>query len=394
MLSIPSIKGLAQFYPNRVKQLWADNKIYIDELLVDDKPVSFSSNSVTLDPDFKWLFIKISSPYFGSHENQQLEYMFEGLNKEWRHVPANGELELNRVSAGNYTLVVRNKVTNASNRFEFAIKIKPWFYNTWWFRVLAGVLLSAIILLVVKFRIKQLKERNRKLQAIIAEQTATLTESNRTKDKIITMVLHDLRSPIRFLHIVTSMLAKGKTKEKPEATDEALALLKNSTGALNEFTDQFFTWATSLKEEFKVVKEVVSLQSLFEELYGLYADIAATNNNQLVIAPTDSTVYTDKNILSVIIRNLLDNANKNTNNGSIILSAGKIDDKIMISVADTGVGMSAEVKEYYLNKGHHVGQHGTGSVIVVDLLKKIEGKLAIQSNEGRGTIFRVELAAP
>lgn len=393
MLSIPSIAGLVQFYPHRIKQLWPDKKIYIDELLVDNKPVSFSSNGLTLDPDFKRLFVKISSPYFGSQENLQLEYMVEGLDKEWRRMPADGELGLNRVAAGNYRLVVRSNGVNENNRFEFVIKIRPWFYNTWWFRILAAVFILAIILLFLRLRTKRLKERNRKLQAIITEQTAALTESNRTKDRIITMVLHDLRSPIRFLHIVSSMLTKDQLKEKPGGMEEALALLKNSTGALNEFTDQFFTWAASQQEEFKVVNEIFSLQSLFEELYGLYADMAATNRNTLIIVPTDHSVYTDKNILSAIIRNLLDNANKNTTNGIIQLSAERKEEQLLIFVADTGVGMSAEVKEFYLNKSHQVGHHGNGSVIVIDLLKKIGGQLSIKNNEDRGTIFQIELNA-
>ncbi len=164
-------------------------------------------------------------------------------------------------------------------------------------------------------------------------------ESNHTKDKIIAMVLHDLRSPLRFLNTITSRLTSDHVKEQPETVAPTLALLKGSTKALNDFTEQFFAWVTSQQQEFKVVKEIFPLQPLFDELEDLYKDIVTINENYLVINPTQDTACTDRNILSVILRNLLDNANKNTRKGSIKLSAEKAENHLLIAITDTGAGM-------------------------------------------------------
>ncbi len=395
MLSLPSIAGFVTLRPDRARLQWPDKRIYVDELRVDNVPVNMPLERLELSPDFKRLFIRVSSPYFASRENMQLEYMLRGVDDDWRRVPESGEIELNRVSAGHYQLIVRkNPGADVEQYFLLAISVRPWFYNTWWFYLLVVIALLLITFGISRWRIKQFRDRNRRLKAIIEEQTGALVESNRTKDRIITMVLHDLRSPVRFLHTVTTMLAKDHEKGKRENMTQALELLQNSTAALDEFTEQFFTWATSQHQKFRVMNELFPLQPFLAQLADLYRDLAAGNGNRLEVAASSISVYTDRNILSVIIRNLLDNANKHTMNGTIRISADRNENRIVIAVADTGRGMSAAMQHRYFDKERAAAQNGNGSLIVLGLLEKIGGHLSIESEEGKGTTFRVELIVP
>ncbi|MGN6294386.1 MAG: ATP-binding protein [Chitinophagaceae bacterium] len=408
LLSIPSIEGLIQFDPRKTVPIFPDKKIYAEEYRLNDKTIQTGSSGLSLDPDYGNLTIKVSSPYFGNRENLQMVYMVKGLDKDWQPMPENNRISLSHIPAGNYQLLVRKLSGHGISEydsFEFAFSVNPFFYNTWWFYILLFILACLIGLIAVRLRTKILKERNAGLQAIIWAQTADLSktveqlktseqalkESNLMKDRVTTMVLHDMRSPIRFLHTVSDQLLKKHDSLTPAEIKEKLGVLQSSTGSLNEFTEQFFTWAASQHRDFKIQPETFLLQPLFNELEELYADIAKANNNHFIVESTLLQANTDKNILSVIIRNLLDNACKNTANGWVRLSAGAQADKLVIAVADTGPGLDETAIATFFEGNGRVGSSRNGSSIVINLLEKIEGRLEIISSKDQGTSFNVEL---
>jgi Signal transduction histidine kinase len=112
---------------------------------------------------------------------------------------------------------------------------------------------------------------------------------------------------------------------------------------------------------------------------------------RLLVNCTDLQVCTDKNILSVILRNLIDNANKNTREGIIELTAQQQDGLLYISIIDTGKGMDNEAIASFFNKQAALSANGHGSLIVLNLLEKIGGKLSIVPKPDGGTIFRIAL---
>lgn len=395
MLSLPSIAGLVQFYPHQVNKLVPDKGIYIEEIKLMDSVIDLpSTKKMVLGPDYGRLSITVSTPYFGDGKNLDLVYKIHEHDKMWQPVPANGMILLDGVAPGTYEIAValRNgDQRNTGTRLPFTIQIDPWFYNTWWFYGLLSVFVIVCVVILAIVRVRMLKKRNANLQAIIHSQTEDLRQSNRTKDNVITMVLHDLRSPISFLDLISDQLVKQHRQMNAGQLEDTLKALKNSTASLNNFTEQFFAWAASQHRHFKVTYETFPLQQLFTTLHELYADIAATNKNELHIRPTDIVINTDRNILSIVLRNLLDNANKNTNVGSIDVNATIRDEEIILSVIDTGAGLSQEAMEAWLNSNKTTGLHGNGSLIVLNLLQKIGGTLQIQPGENGGTIFQIML---
>lgn len=408
LLSLPSLNGLVQFDPRKLSPMFPDGKIYAEEYRLNDKPFQPGSN-LSLEPDYGNLMITVSSPYFGNRENLQMVYMLKGLDEDWQPVPANGQITLNHIPPGGYELLVRKlsgKGISEYDSFTFSFLVDPWFYNTWWFYSLLFVFVGLCVFVAIKLRTRILQERNRNLQAIIYAQTVDLSrtvdqlreseqalkESNLMKDRVTTMVLHDLRSPIRFLHTISNQLLKKYQSLTPDEMKKNLGILQSSTGSLNDFTEQFFTWAASQHRDFKIQEESFSLQSLFKELEELYADIAGASNNRLVVEHTALQAYTDKNILSVIIRNLLDNASKNTMDGWIKLSAKQENEKLVIAVTDTGPGLSDKAIAEFYDGTKTAGNKRNGSSIVISLLEKIGGRLKIESSINEGTSFNVELS--
>jgi signal transduction histidine kinase len=397
MLSLTSIKGLVWFYPNNIKIDNPDKHIYVDQMEVNDSTISYPGNGhISLGPDFNNISLTVSSPYFGNKENLQLRYKLAGIGTDWQPVPANGKIQLNRIPSGNYRLMVRKLTGQNINHYDsrvLSITVKPWFYNTWWFYTILFGLFCCSIVVAIKLRTRLLMDRNRKLQHIIEDKTGELKASNLMKENLITMILHDLRSPIRFLQFLSKNTAKNYDTFNEQERKEKLIEINTSVAALNDFTEQFFSWAVSQRENFRTQPAIIDLQLLFDELTDLYGDLVTINNNQLLVAGNDSKVYSDKNILSAIIRNLLDNANKNTKNGTIFLESITTDSGIIISITDTGNGLiDSQIAAFYgVDLQPNDSNPGYGHQLIPDLLKKIDGKLDIESKTGAGTRFQIFL---
>jgi signal transduction histidine kinase len=409
MLSLPTIKGLVWFYPHKIQLSLPDRGIYIDHININQKELQHLAAGLSLDPDHGTISLQVSSPYFGNKENMQLEYRIEGLNEEWRAVSENGTIEIDRLPAGHYNLVIKKKTGMEPGQYtsiRLPVQVHPYWYNTRLFYTFLLLFTIALILWLTKLRTRVLRTRNRKLKKQVALQTRNLNhmirqltqseealkESNQAKDNIITTVLHDLRSPIRFIYTISKHIAAGHRKMQQDKLDLHLKELKNSTASLNSFTDQFFTWALSQHRSFAAKYTRESLADLFRETEMLYTDIMSANSNRLIVTPTELYCYSDPQLLSTVVRNLLDNANKYTRDGVIKLSAIQPEHQTIITVSDTGSGFSPEALKAFLNKDKTDPRNGRGSFIILYLLELIGGRLEADSEPGKGTTFRIVLS--
>lgn len=408
MLSLPSIKGLVWFYPHQVQLSLPDRGIYLESIHIDQAAIAPTPDRLVLPPDHSRLSLKVSSPYFGNKENMRLQFKMEGLDEEWHEIPESGDIIIDRMPAGTYSLVVR-KITGIKpgqyTYLKLPIRVQPYWYNTRLFYVVFLFFFIACVYWIVKLRTRLLQARNRKLKTQVALQTRDLNrmvhqltqseealkQSNQTKDNIITTVLHDLRSPIRFIYTISKHIATGYQTMQQAALGVHLQELKNSTASLNSFTDQFFTWALSQHRAFSAKYSPEALANLFRETESLYTDILGANGNQLIVLPTELYCYTDPQLLATVLRNLLDNANKNTRNGIIKLSAAQVDNNVIITVSDTGSGFTPEALKVFLNKEKTDTRGGNGSFIILHLLELIGGQLEADSAPGKGTAFRITL---
>jgi len=395
-LSLPSIEGLVQFDPLALPADIPSNKIYIDEIRLEDSVISFAGNlKPELSSDYHRFSLRVSSPYFGNRENLRIVYRVKDIDDVWLPLPDDGQVQLNLLPAGNYEVQIK-KMTGVKDvdilTFRFAVKRS--FFQTWSFYLLVLALLILLVLLVIRIRIRLLIRRNKRLKEVIQQQTqnladtvsrlqtseAELLQSNRTKDMVNTLVLHDLRSPIRFLHTMLSAMASRHMEMPKEEMSKYLSMLEVSTASLNDFTQRFFTWAGSQHKDFRITVSEFSIRELLAESSELYGPIAELSGNKLEVAEADFAVSTDKNILSAIIRNLLDNACKHTRKGTIRLSAEQTAEGTIICVTDTGSGFSAEAMEAFHDTERLPGDNGNGSLIMQDLLNKIGAVITISSN--------------
>ncbi|TZF82529.1 hypothetical protein FW774_13550 [Pedobacter sp. BS3] len=188
-----------------------------------------------------------------------------------------------------------------------------------------------------------MNEKNISLQQAIDEKTATLQEtlaklqdSNAIKDKLFSIVVHDMRSPL-------SNLAGILTLKQENLIDDAefnlyMTDTKNQIELVNDRLNNLLLWSFSQMKNTGSKPERINLEQFFEEHIKLYQHLAAARKIKMHISMTSpNEVTTDKGHLSVIIRNFLDNATKFTpDNGSIELGAEIADGNYKIYVKNTG----------------------------------------------------------
>ena len=244
--------------------------------------------------------------------------------------------------------------------------------------------------------LRDLTERKQSEEAI-KKYIGELEDLNAHKESVLTMLSHDLRSPLAAIIGITKYLKEYFNEMEPDAIQEMLDLLyKSSTDEL-DMLDDLVEWAR-IKYASDVfsptkIKLIEYINKVFETL-NQTALIKTINLHQEIEAET--FVFADGKMLISIIQNIVSNAIKHTQKGgTITVSAKTKDDKIIVQVKDTGVGMSKEIMEKLFipqiktltearkkNKGA-----GIGLLLVKGFLEKIGGEIWVESMEGEGSSF-------
>jgi signal transduction histidine kinase/ligand-binding sensor domain-containing protein len=237
---------------------------------------------------------------------------------------------------------------------------------------------------------EQLKEQTEKLKKMNNE----LQELNATKDKFISIIAHDLRNPIGtalgFAELVKSQWNEYSNEKKEKLVNIIYVLILKINELLNDLLD----WARAQTGKIKVYKEFFNLSNITDECYLLLKSSFSDKQNIFSKKiPDDLMIYADKKMISTVLRNLLTNANKFTEKGTITVEAIKENDFWKISVSDTGIGIPPEkqetifkiANEYILNGTRGETGTGLGLLLCKEFVERNGGKISILSKEGKGT---------
>ncbi len=242
-----------------------------------------------------------------------------------------------------------------------------------------------------------LRRRNQK----ITEQKQSLERLNTVKDRLFQIIGHDLKKPsIAFKGIAKNidyLIENGDTKRLSQLGQE----INSDATRFYNLTDNLLNWASTQKDLISLKPENIGLYDMVQENIDLFEAISKRKNitiqNNL---SSEQVIYADKNTLSTIVRNLLDNAIKFTpNNGNITIQNKSLNNQLALEVIDSGVGLEAGKVDEILNRDFILSEVGTqnekgsglGLSIVKKLVKQLNGKLHIESALGEGSRFIVML---
>ena len=401
-VSFPSINGLVIFHPDSIQIQRLDSRIYITRIKTNHIETGLDY-SLRFKKEIRHVEFEFSTPYYGNRDNLHYEYKLYKQSGEW--MPLSGsKLILNNLDAGTHDFCIRIAEHPSIFR-EIQFVIEPYFYETIWFQMLLASIVLILIYFMQRFRIQRIYKRNEEFDLRIAEKMIKLestiekleiSESEMRslvviQEKIMNIVLHDMQSPLQFLQNIAEDARTALRSKNLITMDDKLNVLSRSLNRITNFTSSFFNWIYYQRKGIKPHFTSVNLDEIFTELLKIYEN--ADSENQISYTPSMVKIYTDRDILTIILKNILDNANKHARQGIISIISHSVDDFLTIQIKDTGKGMASStvkslLSQNYLNE--EATFHGFGYKIIVELCKLIQGELDISSSSS-GTIVYLKL---
>lgn len=268
-------------------------------------------------------------------------------------------------------------------------------------RLVAIFIIGSLLLVALAgllFRAYQQKNKNNK---VLAAQKEQLTQLNTTKNRFFGIIAHDLRGPLTALQGISGLLNYNLKKGNTENLNKIALQIEDSAMKVNTLLDNLLKWALSQEGAMPYQPQRLALKSLVDESLQYFKDMAAAKDIHLTAdVSNDVHVYADKETLSTIFRNLINNSIKFTpNGGSVSLLAVSKQEMVQINVVDNGTGIEEEKlkKLFILDDAKSMpgtsAEKGTGLglILVNDFVRMNHGTIEIKSEINHGSVFSINL---
>lgn len=249
-------------------------------------------------------------------------------------------------------------------------------------------------------RVKSHVELSKAKKSILA-QANLIQQINMTRDRMYSVISHDIKAPFANISMMISMISEGYLETDSDDFREILANLNYSTKETYSLLENLLNWTRSQTGNLVCVKEKVSLQDLVENSLS-FISLNAENKNISINYTIDDNLMlnVDPNMMKSVIRNLLSNAVKFTDkNGQIYLSGQRgSDGQVIFTIRDTGVGMPKDRVESLFSQNLFVSTSGTsnekgsglGLHLVRDFSEANNGTVDVISEPDKGTTFIIK----
>jgi len=413
-ISFPSLNGLVVFDPAIVKPVLPDKDIFIDKLQLDNVVIPFVG-TIQLPRNFKQLQLAVSSPFFGNKKNISFSYALtkKGDVSLWLPLAEDGTISFSTMPPGTYTLTVRKLNGFGKNNYTqkaVTFYVPAAWYQTTWF--LAGITVLAILLTLLFARMRNgyVIRKNRMLEERIAERTEKLQRTlndleNTQKDlqqkaylqeHLIAAISHDIKTPIKYLVLTLQRMHDGLKQENKSTYIGTSEVVKDYISRLYDSIHNLVQYTKAQKDKNYIARETFDLYEFVDDKINFFTDPAGQQHTILRNnVPADLHITGSRQVLSIILQNLLENAVKNTSNGVIAINAKKKIDEVEIIITDTGYGIPKELVKWINNEKtiDRPGENeitlstssGLGLIIVKELSALIHIKLFVESTQGIGS---------
>lgn len=272
-------------------------------------------------------------------------------------------------------------------------------YVTW---ILGLVLVLMIITFLVKRSERIQKNLNKELtskKAQLENHEKELLEINQTKDKLFSIIGHDLRGPIGAFQGLLGLFNKGEVDQKEFLS--FIPKLKADIDHISFTLNNLLSWGQTQMNGTITKPSDVDLENIVAVNVSLLSEIAFGKSIQVINKVDEHTmVWSDPDQIDIVIRNLISNALKFTpKNGSVTVSAFEKDGHWEVSVKDTGVGIDKETQERLFSKNSNVTTYGTnnekgtglGLTLCREMVENNSGTIWVTSVPKQGTCFTFTL---
>ncbi len=374
--------GFFLFHPDSVKDRGNPPQMYLADMVVNDSLRYHSGEKRTFSHEQNNVLIRFAGIHFDSPERNMHAFRLVGHDEQWQLTGAVREARFASLPPGEYVFMAKASNPDGvwSDETELArfIILPPWWKTPW------AYLLYAVIFLVLAF-LTWRTQLNRKLARAEAQR---LREMDEFKNAFFTNVTHEFRTPLTVILGLADktggragVLIRRNAHQLLRRVNQILELARLDTQTIREMTTE--------GDVIRFIRyQVQALASLAQEK-GLALHVSAEG---------ESMVRFDDDKIGLIVNNLVSNAIKYTDDGSIEVMAAYREGSLFLEVSDTGVGIPKEevrrvFERHYkaTNNPGNVASSGIGLSLVKELVDYLGGEIMAESDPGQGSAFRVRL---
>ncbi|MFW5656337.1 MAG: response regulator [Bacteroidota bacterium] len=233
-------------------------------------------------------------------------------------------------------------------------------------------------------------------QLKIVKAQRELEEINKTKDWFFSIIGHELKNPFNNIINFLEMVLKNIEVYDRAKIEELIRIVYWDSIRTSDLLDNLLLWSYSQNKTLEVNKEVFNLAALIENNISLLQKVAERKNITVENLATSGTkVIADRNMVSTVIRNLLANAIKFTKKGSIVVDMAEKDTEVLVSVKDTGVGMSDKAVDQIFQMDKNISTKGTnnesgsglGLILCREFLERHGKNIWVETKPDHGSTF-------
>jgi signal transduction histidine kinase len=298
-------------------------------------------------------------------------------------------------------LLAEQKRKDAENRQQMAVQ------RFWTYIALASVGVLLLIVYLIGRNNRQKQKSNQILQLKNAEitqqkeeietQAEQLEGLNTIKNRLFAIIAHDLRSPLAAFESISRQIDFYLKKEQPEKIQALGVKITQSSQNVSKLLDNLLNWALLQNQDFELNPQVIYLQMAINEAIAPYQHLAEVYqipiDNQIA---DDVQLLIDVNVFNLIIRNLVNNALKFTpEGGRITLRAYPENEKMVLKIQDTGIGISSEKIAQLFEANPQANNLalrgekglGLGLALCAEFVRRSGGTIQVASQLNQGTTF-------
>ncbi len=429
--------GFNSFNPDSMQDNRFIPPVYITDFMIFNKPVKYAEpgsqfprhiseeKEITLNWKQSVFSFSFAAINYNHPQKNQYKYIMEGFETEWNSTDASRRyVTYTNLDPGTYYFKVKASNNDGiwnENETSLRIIILPPWWATWWFRLIGFSVVACSLAFFYHSRMNRLKNQKILLEELVAKKTSELIQKqemilmqdenlkinnkkltilNATKDKFFSIIAHDLKNPFNSILGFSELLVEEFKELTEEKKLEYAGIIHDSSFRIYLLLENLLEWAGTQTGNIRFQPEVLDLNEVIETNYALISNRFDEKGIRFIKdLPDAANVFADYNMVSTVVRNLMGNALKFTENGEIKARATETGDYLTVSISDSGIGIPSKMLAGIFEIDHKKSTNGTrgekgsglGLLICKEFVLKNGGEIFVTSEEGKGTTFTFTL---
>ena len=418
---------ITRLFINNVEQKRTDSNAIVK------KDISFLSK-LELTYDRNYLTLEFASLNYIDNEKSRFKYILKGFNNTWIETDKDRKAQFTNLPPGEYLFLLKTTDSNGDwieKPLLLQIIVLPPWWKTVWFRFLLIVVLLLAVWKLIKVRELAIKKKNEQLEKLVEVRTLELKATNENlkqqkstiqhqyedikenhfvielknnqlqdtlelKDKLLTVIAHDLKNPLTALQGSLKIIQKKVYEKGLDDMKKNVDSVVSTSIKLMEQMVNILDWSLGNDKTIVHIPIDTNLENGIADILSLLSELAQRKSISIIVKnECKHAAYVDPRMISAVIRNIVINSIKYTDeNGTIWITLSENEQTIICEIKDTGRGMDQTFVDKIMSSNElHVDEYhnGFGLMICKTFIKRNKGSFQIKSEIDKGTSFQILL---